>query len=571
MVKPSVMTVYEECIWTSSNPELGIQLYGNPPKSFGANRARMIALLGEYDKTGWHTEDRLTKLENTLRRINRELGSLTPKVEMNIKNLHNGAIEAGHQSVVLGGPAFILNKAATVERVAVLNSTDEHTFASYFFVADYDVVQNELTHIRTPLMGSGGTVVTIPVPEGFEHSPVSMIPLPGYSWYEEAEESIKAGYRPLFKVLEGSSRSLFEERLEECFSVVRHAFINSTSLGDWAARILASLFNIHGNLGLPLLSASDGEIRELLAFGMELLLQKENRLKFIRAHEYASSLIESRGYETGIGRRRNDYVPFYYECSNGSCNRSRTELSYIDRGTRALLQGKCPSCGEKVEIEIDAVSPDLSEVARFLSPRVDTRQLIIDTSFPIVTHVGGPGETAYYAQVIPIAREIGHPFPLYVKYPRVYYNTPWSERLGKELQGLGYPILHRPEMFRPLGKIARFRKKGRIEEMNEHLHALAQIIDETYFKLNDVLNRLSDDINQKNHASSEELQRKMDLERYLSWAFGQYTEGKISQESSWAWIDWAINAGFADLFGPYERAYVEGMRHGAKYFVNFMV
>ena len=45
----------------------------------------------------------------------------------------------------------------------------------------------------------------------------------------------------------------------------------------------------------------------------------------------------------------------------------------------------------------------------------------------------------------------------------------------------------------------------------------------------------------------------------------------MGQESSWSWIDWAINSGFADLFGPYQRAYVGPMKNGSTVFVNFTI
>ncbi|MFW9921324.1 MAG: bacillithiol biosynthesis BshC, partial [Candidatus Thorarchaeota archaeon] len=526
MPRPSITTVYEDFIWLNEEVELAERLYGTPPKTFGGNSERMIKLLAAYEKTGWHSADRMKKLQKTLLRINKELGTLTPKVKGNIENLHRGAIEAAHQSAILGGPTFILNKGATAERIASFNSTEEHPLSPFFCIADYDIVQNELTHMRTPLMGSGGTLMSIPIPEGFEYSPVSVIPLPEYSWFEQVEEDIRSGYRPMFKNLEGNTRFLFEERLETSLMIIRSAFVNTKTLGAWATRILGHLFNIQGNLGLPLLPASDKEIRELWALGMELLLQKDNRLKLIEIHGQATELIQNRGYETGIGSRSDEYVPFYYECTSESCNRSRTELSYIDKGTQALLQGRCPSCGDILEIEVDAFAPDLSDVCHDLSPRVDTRQMIIDTSLPILAHAGGPGETAYYAQVIPVAKELNYPFPLYVKYPRIYYNTPWNESLAKELKEKEHPVLHNGEMFKPLGKVSRFRGKDRIDDMNEQLHQLASIIKDTHGILNASLKQLTTRI--ETDPSEDNLQEKVDLERYLSWVYGQYAEGKMS-------------------------------------------
>ena len=108
--------------------------------------------------------------------------------------------------------------------------------------------------------------------------------------------------------------------------------------------------------------------------------------------------------------------------------------------------------------------------------------------------------------------------------------------------------------------------------MNENLYELSKLILDTHSTLNGTL----EDITGKATAvSSNEIEKlqllKRDLERYLSWTFGQYTENKLGQESSWAWLEWAINSGFSDLFGPYERAYVGPMKNGATTFVNFAI
>ncbi|MDF1538199.1 MAG: bacillithiol biosynthesis BshC [Candidatus Thorarchaeota archaeon] len=571
-VKPSIATVYEDFIWKSEQTGLGEKLYANPPKTFGSFRDRIPLLAQKYQKTEWHSEDRIKRIQSVLKRINNDLHVLTPRVKENIEKLGYGAIESAHQSVVLGGPSFILNKAATAERIASINSTDEYPLAPFFCVADYDIVQNELTHIRTPLMGSGGTIVSIPVSEGYEFSPVSAIPLPDYSWYEKVEDDIWAGYSPMSKNLEGAAKRVYLERLQIALSIARSGFVNSNTLGEWFTWIMAHLFNISGNIGTPFLVASDPEVRKLWALGMEILLERENRERFLNIHNAYTDLIIDGGFETGIGRREQDYVPFYYECNNPECHNSRTELSYEARGTNAGLLGKCPSCGNSIELEISSSAPDLSEYAVHLSPRVDTRQFIIDASLPVLAHAGGPGETAYYAQVIPIANEMNFPFPLYVKYPRVFFNTPWNENLGKSLEERDFPVLHRSDMFKIIGKISRFRKKERFEEMNEQIRDLISFIRSTYQELNQNLQELSSRIdNTEGKADEKDLMTKLDLERYLSWTYGQYAIGKKAQESSWSWIEWAINAGLSDLFGPYQRAYVGEMNNGSTLFINFSV
>jgi len=571
-LNPSVYNVYLDFIWRGTNTELAQTLYNSPPLTLDAVVDQVPRLMEQYRGTLWHIDERMDLLEKVLISSNRDLGCLTPEVMSNIRALRNGAVEAAHQTVVLGGPVYVLNKAITAKRVADLCSERGLSVATFFCLADYDVVQPELTNIRLPVMGSGGTLVSIPIPEGYENSPVSILPLPSKDWYNRIEDEIRETYRPMFKILEGASRTIFDERLEQALSVLRWSYINSTTLGGWATRVLGRLFNIEGKLGLPLVTASSDEIRDLLVEGVEFLLARVNREKALSTFNETTSLIQDNGYNPGIGSRSVDYVPFFYECPEASCNKARTELHYEDRGSTVILKGKCPSCSETIEIETSADTPYLGDVARDLSLRVDSRQIVIDSIIPTVAHIGGPGETAYYAQVIPSAKAMSIPFPLFVKYPRVYFNTPWNEQLAKSLEEKELQVLHRREMFSIMGKISKFRKKGQFDEMNQELGNLESLIMDTHSLLNESLRRIESNITK---ASGEIvttlLNLKMDLERYLSWAFGQFAEEKLGQESSWAWIEWAINSGFTDLFGPYERAYVGPLKNGATVFVNFSV
>jgi uncharacterized protein YllA (UPF0747 family) len=569
-LNPSVYEVYENFIWKNQQPDLAETLYGTPPITLDGLVDRVPNLLELYKEMLWHIPERMDILKKTLVESNRKLGSLTPKVKKNIGALESGAVESAHQTVVMGGAAYVLNKAATAVQVSALSAERGRPLAPFFCVADYDTVQAELVNIRTPLMGHAGNLISMPVPQGYENSPVSVVPLPSSLWLSQVEEDIRSNYRPMFKSMERHARMLVEERLEQALTITRHAFHNSQTLGEWSQRIMAHLFNIAGDLGIPLMSASDQGIRELLVEGTEFLLARENRDRFLKAFEETTNLIEEHGYSPGIGHRGPDYVPFFYECPGAECNRSRIELHYEDLGNTAVLTGKCPSCSETVEIETPADDPYLGEVAGHLSPRVDSRQILIDTLVPTVAHVGGPGETAYYAQVIPSAKAMEVPFPLFIKYPRVYFNTPWNEELAKSLEKEGCEVLHRKEVFGTMGSIAKSRRKNQFDAMNDALADLRELILSTHSSINACLEEITGDIGTTSGQDLEKLHlKKLDVERYLSWVFGQYAENKLGQESSWSWIEWAINSGFSDLFGPYVRAYIGPMKNGATVFVNF--
>jgi uncharacterized protein YllA (UPF0747 family)/uncharacterized protein YdcH (DUF465 family) len=570
VLEPIATKIYQEYIWKSKSKELAESLYANPPVTLGEAAKRGSAVFAQYEQSGYIRQKDLEKLKSVLQTSNSKLGCLTPAVEENIDKLSNGAVEAAHQSVAMGGPGYILNKAASAKTISSFSK--DSRLSAFFFVADYDEVQAELLNTRTPLMGQSGNLISMPVPEGYDHSPVSVLPLPSSTWYTEIEESIRKNYNELFKPLSGTGKKLFEERLEAALAVTRWAFHNSDTLGEWAQRIIGRLVNIEGNLGLPIIPSSNPEIRKLMARGFEYLLADENRKQFVDAQVRASTVIEENGYETGTGRRSRDYVPFFYECQEDGCHSSRVELHYDREGAKAILTGRCPTCGRPVKLEFDAEKPDLSEIAEHLSPRVDSRQFVMDMVLPIVVHIGGSGETAYYAQVIPVAKELGVPFPAFVKYPRLYFNTPWGENLANTLNKKDKPAFHGGEMFGTIGRITRARQSENYAEMNEAVQNFKSLLYESHEKLNHAIDELEREREKASDEKDKQLQlTRLEMERYLSWVFGQYTQGKMGQEVTWSWIEWALNSGFTDLFGPYERAYVPELKNGSTLFVNFMV
>ncbi|MHA2396923.1 MAG: bacillithiol biosynthesis protein BshC, partial [Candidatus Thorarchaeota archaeon] len=194
-MKPSVYKIYEDFIWNGQNADLAESLYGTPPLTLDSLVDRAPSLLDSYKNMLWHMPERMGILKKVLIETNKRLGCLTPKVRESIETLENGAVESAHQTVVLGGPVYILNKAATAAQVASLATDKGVPLTPFFCVADYDIVQPELTHIRTPLMGQDGNLISLPVPQGFETSPVSVLPLPGNDWLSQVEEDIRSSYR----------------------------------------------------------------------------------------------------------------------------------------------------------------------------------------------------------------------------------------------------------------------------------------------------------------------------------------------------------------------------------------
>ncbi len=130
-MSPSVNTVYHDCIWKGENEKLAKKLFNSPPITLDGFAERATNLLEQYTKTLWHIDEKMGLLEKALISSNREIGSLTPEVKSSIESLKLGAVESAHQTVVLGGPAYILNKPITAKRIAELCAEKKNSFEGF--------------------------------------------------------------------------------------------------------------------------------------------------------------------------------------------------------------------------------------------------------------------------------------------------------------------------------------------------------------------------------------------------------------------------------------------------------
>ena len=60
----------------------------------------------------------------------------------------------------------------------------------------------------------------------------------------------------------------------------------------------------------------------------------------------------------------------------------------------------------------------------------------------------------------------------------------------------------------------------------------------------------------------------MELDSYLSYAFGHFAPEKYGQEVSWAWIDLALASGVGENVGIYKRLYGGWTPNSTVFYVN---
>jgi len=571
---PPIYTLYQKYLENVPNSENAIRLWGIIPANMAESQGYFEQIRSKYSTISPDLEG----LKKAMKHQMMGLGILTSKVAKCIDNLENGAVETGQQPNCLGGPSFILNKITYIWTLSGLGGG----YVPLFYIGDYDSVQPELLNTRVPSPSAKGMLITYPSTTEYEGAPIRRLPNPDEEWFRKTLEKIESNYRGLLKGVESTKQETVLQNLSHVFTILKNAYYSTENVADLSTKIIGSIINLEADLGIPMLSATDPEIRGFFKHGYETLLSEPNRSSFIHASNEAVDLIESLGYRAQIGRRPSDYTPFFLECQTPSCHGNRVEMKYkSNSASTASIEGKCPKCEQVYSYSFEASKPDISEIAGMITPRVDSRQVIVDSVVPVVAHVGGPGETSYYAEVIPGVKPLGIPFPTYTRYTRIFYNTPWNGVAAKELEKKGYPTLMRTELFKALAAWVDAKKENNVEKTAKTHSEIRGTIDDTFQTLTKAKTDLESGVDEiKRHlgdpstrvAFLQEMKAKQSqaqmLDNYLSYAFGHYVPEKNGQEVSWAWIDIALSAGVSDIIGVYKRLYSGLTPNSTVFFVN---
>lgn len=569
--------LYSNFIETGESKELVEYFWNHVPLNLGEATEYASGLKKDFREA----EDRLEELKKAMKVQHRRWGILTSRVEENIDRMEHGAVEAGQQPMCLGGPSYILNKVACIWKMCEIGVSSG--IVPLYYVADYDGVQNELLNMWVPNNSVSGLLISLPADDGLEGVPVYRMLTPPEPWFREKINKIRKNYIVLLKGVKQSIRESKLQNLEHALTILRNTYYSSEKDSEWSTKILGSLFNLEADLGVPLLAFSTPDTRHLFQSGYELLLSEPSRTRFIEEINRAFELLREAGYKPQIDVRDEYYVPFFLECMNDTCNRRRIELKYHrEWGTSiAYVSGKCPSCQEEYSFSFQAEHPDLSEIVNWLSPRVDSRQIIVNSVVPVICHVGGPGETSYHAQVIPASRSIKVPFPLFIRYTRTFYNTPWNEKYAVDLNNEGHPTLINKELFSALGRWVKARNRNDAYELVNAHRDISKNIMSTYENLLRKRQALDDEIVDMRKKRREtggrvtlinEMKNKQRLceriDLYLSWAFGRFQTERFGQEVSYLWLDLAVVAGVSDLLGVFLRQYNKHTPISSMFFVN---
>jgi uncharacterized protein YllA (UPF0747 family) len=571
---PPVHTLYQK--YTEKDPagEYATRLWGRIPQNMAECHGYFSEIRAKYGAP----PPELEGLKKAIKGQMRSLGILTKKVSGRIDSLDRGVVETGQQPNCLGGPSFIFNKITYISTLAGLGGE----YVPLYYVGDYDSVQAELLNIRVPSPSARGMLITYPSPPEYEGAPIRRLPNPDEEWLKKILEKVESNYRGLLKGVDPAKQEKILQNLAHVFTIIKGAYYSTENVADFSTKILGTVVNLEADMGVPMLSATNISIRGFFRHGYEVLLSEPNRSSFIRASNDAVDLIEGLGYRAQIGKRGRDYVPFFLECQTPSCHGSRVELKYrVASGSTASVEGKCPRCEQVYSYSFSAEKPDIEEIANIITPRVDSRQVVVDSVIPVVAHVGGPGETSYYAEVIPSVSQLDIPFPTYTRYARVFYNTPWNEVAGKSIEAKGYTTLSRKELFEALAGWVEAKKANNVDGIAQTHADIRKTIDDTYTALSkaktdaesevdSIKKRLSESSTRA--ALMQEMKAKQaiagELDSYLSYAFGHFAPEKYGQEVNWSWIDLALASGVGENVGIYKRLYGGWTPNSTVFYVN---
>lgn len=509
------------------------------------------------------SQERFSKFCDALRNIHREYQRLTPRVKKNLDLLEEqiAVVEAGHQPALFGGPGFVINKLATIARLASLQKT-----VPIMFVGDHDHEQKELTVIHLPSPGPRGITFSMPIPHEYKQSPMHVLPLPPQTWFSQALMKISSTYHELVAGLPKEQKSQYANRIQTLTSILESTFTQASTISEWSLLLWMQIINMSHDSGILFQVFSNSSIRQLMLPAFEYLLKSPTRSRLIQALNHSGSQLKEFGYTPSIGVRDEDFVPFHLECPTKGCNRTRLDPTFTHPSINGKVEisARCPKCRTYHSILIKEKSPDLSPWADLLSPRVDTRAFLVQSYTPVILHVGGAGETDYHAQVSPALEAIQSISPIFFRYTRLYYGNPWTRRQAQKLLSENLTSLQPSELHCHTSAIATGYNEDNPGVTRSLFAASGEYILETAAQLITDESQLEkermDTISQQREAtdptSKEELQSKVGIltrrrqlvQTYLSQMFGRYSPERLGQESSFAWIDNAISLGPNELF-----------------------
>ncbi|MHA1849347.1 MAG: hypothetical protein ACTSYS_01150 [Promethearchaeota archaeon] len=532
-------------------------------KKLNSGRRRELAAINSEYKE---------KLGRIYERTTRKLNAFTDKARESLELHYNDGIgvEVAHQPKFIGGEKFIFNKLALGGLIAM----QESSFFPFFYLADYDKVHPELIKTHFSLVNSSsGFVTSISNQDEKMHDGTGIrdVPLPSESYLDRVMKIISKNFTFSINtcIKERNQKQLLMERLDAALMLIKLAYHESSNYGEWFLNIISKFTNVIDDFGYLFIMSSDPDYRQLLTPAYEYLLKY--REKYVHVYRQIRERFVSHGYKPPLREISKNFVPFFYECPEKGCFHQRVTLTAEVTDTMIILQGRCERCGTLHEIITNKTSPDLTDVALFLTPRVESRQYLVSKTAMPGIHVAGTGETRYYTMSIPIIKEVDATVltPIIYFYNKITSNnfiTRYLER--KIIKIVGNEFLDKiKSLMKVIGRISKLMniENGQIgapdddERIRKDLIVKINISNEMAARLEEFCSSAQDTI--------KSADGKNILSSYISNLFGRISSERHGQEAVFHWIDLALNNGIPGIFKDYKRIYMDMMPPGLNLFI----
>ncbi len=324
-----------------------------------------------------------------LRQQNERFGGGTAVMEA-INRLASGnvmAVVTGQQVGLFSGPAYTIYKAVTAIRLARELTAHGIETVPVFWIADEDHDIAEVNH--TYLLDEAFELVRLEYESPSRHLRVGDIAFDG-SIAKLAEQAAK---------ITGSEAGAW---LGECYR-------EGETFGSAFGKLMARLFS---DFGVILLDAMDGRLHRLGLTVFRRTLEDSSELN--RALRARNQELEKAGYHAQV--RVTEQTSLLFAVVNGQ----RVPLRRRN-GDLVLKDGQRLSSREVLEW--------MERAPGEFSPNVLLRPILQDTLLPTVAYVGGPAETAYFAQAHVLYERMLRRMPVF--FPRASFTLvePRIERL----------------------------------------------------------------------------------------------------------------------------------------------
>ena len=501
--------------------------------------------------------------ENT----NKKYNLLTDKAKTNLDKFltdpNSLSLEVSHQPKFLGGERFLFNKIGCGAAFANLDSS----IVPIFYVADYDKVHSELIKTKFSQSDSpNGFSISIEpeVEKNFLDKSIKNLPLPSVPYLLEQFKEIRKRYsNSINSCLDDNWRKkLLEERLEEALRLIKIAHNNAENYTDWFINIIGTISNIIFDQGYLFISASDVKFKKLLTPFYETLL--ENQSRYVETYIDLKEQFRKNNLQPPLRDIRDDFIPFFYECTNEECQCRRLELTGQDYASMIHVKCECNECGNLIDFSLEKNNPDLSEHATFFTPRVESRQYLVSKTIQPKIHIAGTGEARYYTMAIPLIKRFDKTvnLPVIYFYNKITMNTFMTRKIEQDLVKLNVPnfLDNIKGLMKNLGKFNKLLSKPKdyIQD-REKINSLLLNFKSHMTQLESILVNFQE--------TSITPENNNIISSYLSNMFGKISKEKSGQEAIFHWVDLSLKNGLSNFFKDYIQIYKPWLPPGMEIFL----